>query len=63
VNFEENPESGYKAITSAAFSIRENDADYEAKLRFGILMSLPGVGIGGRLGNPSLVRSPQILRN
>ena len=46
VDFSENTESGYRAITSAAFSIKEANPDYEAKLRLKVLMSLPGVGIG-----------------
>ena len=43
---EQNTESGYKAITTAALSIIEDDADYEVQLRLGVLMSLSGVGIG-----------------
>lgn len=40
-----NTETAYKTITCAAFDIREPDAEYEAKLRIGVLTSLHGVGI------------------
>ena len=41
-----NTESAYRAVTAAAFAIREPDAHYEAELRLGILTSLRGVGLG-----------------
>jgi hypothetical protein len=40
-----NTESGYQALTRAAFSVREPDIDYEAELRLAILTSLRGVGV------------------
>jgi hypothetical protein len=46
IDFSENTDSGYRAITRAAFSIKEANAAYEATLRLKVLMSLPGVGIG-----------------
>jgi len=40
-----NTDSAYRALTQAAFSIKETDPDYEAELRIGVLISLRGVGV------------------
>jgi hypothetical protein len=38
-----NTDSGYESITRAAFAINEDDVEYEARLRLGVLISLRGV--------------------
>jgi len=40
-----NSDSAYRAVTQAAFAIREPDLSYEAEVRLKVLCSLRGVGV------------------
>ena len=41
-----NTDAVYRAITRAAFEVDDGGSDYEAEVRLGVLMALPGIGIG-----------------
>lgn len=43
---QKNTESAYRVVTKAAFEIVDQDFDYECPIRLGLLMALPGIGIG-----------------
>ena len=40
-----NTDAAYRAVTEAAFKIVAADLEYECKVRLGLLVALPGVGV------------------